>query len=144
MCSSAIFIAEIVLTCFLAVVFLLGIRTQFWLGGFRSHYVSVAVEQSASLILLTVFALLFLVYFIMWHVILNKIKVKHLIFLDMMLDDAGEFDRVKSTNRLCALRIDGFSVVHQICVSWTLLEMATQVWPESAMAWARKPSPFRH
>ena len=149
-------LGEICCFSLMAVIYLIAIKTQFWFGGYVKHLVSVAVmaaattgaafliiavaliamKKSASLLLLIVFAVLYLVTFFIWHVVLNKLRVKNLIILDMILDDVNEFEnQVKSINKLCALCVDGFSVAHQVCVNWTLLRQATTIWPHRAMSW---------
>ncbi|OHS97131.1 Adenylate and Guanylate cyclase catalytic domain containing protein [Tritrichomonas foetus] len=82
-----------------------------------------------------IFAILLIVSFIIIMLIMGSIRTKRLQFLDEILDDIGNFSRIKSVNQFINLTVEGFKIAHPICIEWQFSRQGIERWPNNPIVW---------
>jgi hypothetical protein len=99
------------------------------------HAVLRVMDEQATLVVLIAFFLGYAVIAGGATFMNNRIANNRICLLDMIADDRDRLDLIDSVNQWVNIVIDGFRVAHPLCLDWTILKLATEKWPNSAITW---------
>lgn len=93
------------------------------------------LNKTASQPQIFIIIAIFILFFIIGYVVLNKREMKQLVLLDSFIDNLNNADSIQSPSHMISILCTGMSYAHTICVSWDLFNYSTERWPEESSVW---------